>query len=149
MTPKTKLTSAAAELSLLDHSEETVTGQTMTSSFENGDIRMEQISNAMIAVAEESQCDHSESSDGEDTVTGKTAASSSDSEDVNRDFIKNEEEAVIRARRSVGVGFVICAATVSIAVLIFAVRSDERAFEVEVRKNATTTLHSLRIVHGN
>jgi hypothetical protein len=105
---------------------------------------MIQIQKTMSAVAEESLCDHSESGTGEGTVTGKTKTSSLENGDVNRDFIKVEELNVRRARLFVIVGFVFCACTVAVSVLIFAVRSDKEAFKVEVRKNATTTFRSLR-----
>jgi hypothetical protein len=94
------------------------------------------------AIAEESLCGHSE---GTGTVTGYTIASSCENGDINTEFIQVEELAVRRARRFVGVGFVFIAVAVSIAVFYFAKKSDDLAFEVEVRKNATTTFYSLRI----
>jgi hypothetical protein len=117
---------------------------------------MIQIKKTMSAVAEESLCEQSvpsvsnhsfsqESATGEGTETGHTVTSSSDNGDINRvKFIQIEELNVRRARRLVGVVFVLCAIAVSIAVFFFAKRSDERAFEVEVRKRCIT-FHSLRI----
>jgi hypothetical protein len=115
------------------------------------------IQKTMSAVAEGSLCDHSvasisnnsfsqESATREGTGTGHTMTSSSDNGDSKRiKFIQVEELNVRRARLLVGVVFVLCAVAVSIAVFFFAKRSDERAFEVEVRKNAATPCSSLRI----
>jgi hypothetical protein len=119
---------------------------------------MIQIQKPISAVAEESLCEHSvasisnhsssqESGTGEGTETGhSTMTSSLNNGDIKKvKFIQVEELNVRRARRLVSVVFVLCAVAVSIAVFFFAKRSDERAFEVEVRKNAATPFHSLRI----
>jgi hypothetical protein len=108
---------------------------------------MIQIQKPMSAVAEESLSEHSfafsqESGTGEGTETGLTMTSSSNN---GVKFIQDDELNVQRARRLVGVVFVLCAVAISIAVFFFGKRSDERAFEVEVRKNAATPFHSLRI----
>jgi lipoate-protein ligase A len=101
---------------------------------------MFQLQKTTSTVAEESLCDHSR---GE--ITNQTMSSSCDKGDVNKDFIQAEELNVRIARRFVGGGFVFIAVAVSIAVFYFAKRSDERAFEDEVRQNATTTFHPLGI----
>jgi hypothetical protein len=123
---------------------------------------MIQIQKTTSAVAEESRFDHSlasisndsfsqESGTGEGTGTGKgtgtgTMASSLNNGDSYRaKFIQVEELNVRRARRIVGAVFVVCAVAVSNAVFLFAQRSDELAFEVEVRKYPATNFHSLRI----
>jgi hypothetical protein len=110
-------------------------------------IGMTQIQKTTSAVAEESLCDHSESGTGQGTAeTGHTTTSSLDNGDSNKvKFVQAEELNVRRARWLVGVVFVICAVAVSTAVFFFAKRSDELAFEVQVRKNAAITFHSLRI----
>jgi hypothetical protein len=115
--------------------------------------KMKEISSGMIQLqkpmaavdeeflCEESLCEHSvasiskhsfsqESGTGEGTATEHTITSSLN----NGNFVKVEELNVRRARRLVGVVFVLCAVAVSIAVFLFAKKSDERAFEVEVRK---------------
>jgi hypothetical protein len=104
---------------------------------------MIQIQKTMSDVAEESRFGYSETGTGDGTETGNTITSSLNNGD--NKFIQVEELNVRRARRLVGIGFVLCAVAVSIAVFFFAKRSDEHAFEVEVRKNAATTFHSLRI----
>jgi hypothetical protein len=109
---------------------------------------MIQIQKTTSAVAEESLCDNSvtsTSNHSQESATGKTT-NSLNSVDSNRvKSIQVEELNVIRARRLVGLGFAVCAIAVSTGVFTFARRSDKRAFEVEVRKDAATTFHSLRI----
>jgi hypothetical protein len=109
---------------------------------------IKRISSGMIQI-QKTMSNHSfsqESAFGEGTGTGHIMTNSFDNGDSNRvKFIQVEELNVRRARRLVGVVFVLCAVAVSIAVFFFAKRSDERAFEVEVRKNAATPFHSISI----
>jgi hypothetical protein len=109
---------------------------------------MIQIQKTTSAVAEESLCDNSVASipnHSQESATGETTNSLNKGDSNRVKSIQVEELNVQRARRLVGVGFAICAIAVSTAVFTFAKRSDQRAFEVEVRKDAATTFHSLPI----
>jgi hypothetical protein len=112
-----------------DQREDTKRSHKNIKQISSGMIQIQKTTPNTSAVAEESLCDHSEAGTGEGTAT---MASSLDNGDIK--FIQVEELNVQRARRLVGVGFVLCAVAVSVAVFCFAKKSDQRAFEVEVRK---------------
>jgi hypothetical protein len=64
--------------------------------------------------------------------TGESKGTSSDEQDIRNRIIKEEERNVRGARILVGIAFLACAVSVSVAVYFFAKESDTRSFEVQV-----------------